>query len=251
MLNASRKFNDYDYALVHLFERDQEYYDFFKKSLITLGRDVLLDNSLFELGETFDPNKFAVWIDRLHPTEYIIPDAFNDCTETIRLARQWDKDFKNIPGKKIAVIHGTTYDEYKHCYRELYPIADKIAINFADSYFYNTGEGETTALRIANGRQKLIDRLIDDDVWDKYRPHHLLGATVPQEFKHYRYLASIESIDTSNPIVHGARNILYSRNGLRTKLSVKLNDIFYEDISLETFVDILYNVKKFRDIIYD
>jgi len=53
MLDASRKYNDYDYALVHLFEKYPEYYNFFKISL-NLGREVLLDNSIFELGEAFD-----------------------------------------------------------------------------------------------------------------------------------------------------------------------------------------------------
>ena len=47
MLEQSRAFNDYDYALVHLFEKYPKYYDFFKKS-IEMGRDVLLDNSIFE-----------------------------------------------------------------------------------------------------------------------------------------------------------------------------------------------------------
>ena len=52
-LDESRKYNDYDYALVHLFETHPEYYQFFKDS-INLGRQVLLDNSIFELGESFD-----------------------------------------------------------------------------------------------------------------------------------------------------------------------------------------------------
>ena len=45
MLDESRNYNDYDYALVHLFEKEPEYYNFFKVSK-TLGREVLLDNSI-------------------------------------------------------------------------------------------------------------------------------------------------------------------------------------------------------------
>ena len=45
MLEASRFFNNYDYALVHMFEKYPEYYQFFKKSLV-MGRNVILDNCL-------------------------------------------------------------------------------------------------------------------------------------------------------------------------------------------------------------
>ncbi len=58
MLETSRKYNDYDYALVHLFETHPQYYNFFKVSL-NLGREVLLDNSIFELGEAFDSEKIC------------------------------------------------------------------------------------------------------------------------------------------------------------------------------------------------
>ena len=56
ILDKSKDYNDYDYALVHLFETHPKYYNFFKES-IKLGREVLLDNSIFELGESFEPGK--------------------------------------------------------------------------------------------------------------------------------------------------------------------------------------------------
>ena len=33
ILEESKEYNDYDYALVHLFETHPEYYEFFKNSL--------------------------------------------------------------------------------------------------------------------------------------------------------------------------------------------------------------------------
>ena len=41
-----------DYALVHLFETDPEYLAMFQEALFN-GRDVILDNSIFELGTSF------------------------------------------------------------------------------------------------------------------------------------------------------------------------------------------------------
>ena len=51
-LDKSLRYNDYDYALVHLFETHPEYYSFFKR-MLSMGREVLLDNSIFELKTAF------------------------------------------------------------------------------------------------------------------------------------------------------------------------------------------------------
>ena len=56
-----QKQTDYDYALVHLFEEDEEYLKQFKKA-IAKGREVILDNSIFELEEAFDADRFTYWI---------------------------------------------------------------------------------------------------------------------------------------------------------------------------------------------
>jgi len=51
-------FTDYDYALVHLFEEDPEYFKLFEDA-IKDDREVILDNSIFELGNAFNPAAFA------------------------------------------------------------------------------------------------------------------------------------------------------------------------------------------------
>ena len=40
ILEESKTYNDYDYALVHLFETQPDYFNFFKRSLAA-GREVL------------------------------------------------------------------------------------------------------------------------------------------------------------------------------------------------------------------
>jgi len=49
LFQNSLEFNDYDYALVHLFDKDPKYLKFYK-DCVAQGRHVLLDNSIFELG---------------------------------------------------------------------------------------------------------------------------------------------------------------------------------------------------------
>ena len=46
IFNLVQKYTDYDYALVHLFEEDKEYLQYFKDA-VAKGREVILDNSIF------------------------------------------------------------------------------------------------------------------------------------------------------------------------------------------------------------
>ena len=43
MLDASLKYNDYCYALVHLFEKHPEYFNFFQKARELYNKEVYLD----------------------------------------------------------------------------------------------------------------------------------------------------------------------------------------------------------------
>jgi len=256
MLEESRKFNDYDYALVHLFEQNQEYYKFYKKS-VELGRHVLLDNSLFELGEAFDSEKFAFWINQLQPTEYVIPDSWENTDQTIENLHSWMNKYKSLPGKKIGVCQGKTYEDFVRCYQELDKYVDKIAISFGYSYYLNCGINKELGkipkdLEYSIGRQKLINKLLLNNVINTSKPHHLLGTFLPSEFSYYNINKPvynfIESIDTSSPIVHGFKKIKYEDFGLYKKDPIKMVEIFYEEADEEQKEIINYNVKKFREI---
>ncbi len=49
IFSEMQKITDIDYALVHLFEEDEEYFNKFKKA-VEDGREVILDNSIFGYG---------------------------------------------------------------------------------------------------------------------------------------------------------------------------------------------------------
>ena len=58
LFEESLTYNDYQYCLVHLMEESPEYRDWFLTVNKRFGADVLLDNSIFELGTAFDPSNF-------------------------------------------------------------------------------------------------------------------------------------------------------------------------------------------------
>ena len=99
ILEESKSYNDYDYALVHLFESQPEYYSFFKQSLLA-GREVLLDNSIFELGEAFDPKKYIRYITELNPSFFIVPDVLENAQATVS---SWNKFYLNYGIYKAAL----------------------------------------------------------------------------------------------------------------------------------------------------
>jgi hypothetical protein len=263
LLETSRGYNDYEYALVHLFKEQPEYYDFFKKS-VEMGRHVLLDNSIFELGEAYDSDEFAVWINKLQPTEYIIPDVLEDTKGTIKSFKSFTKKFPSLPGRKIGVIQGKTYEEIVECYKFLTDKVYKIAISFDYSFYLNEWNsiedfineiGNREFLeslefnkwnRYALGRIALITRLIKDGVFDVNRAHHLLGCAVPWEFAFYK-VPCIETIDTSNPIVAALLGKRYNPNhGLQEKWSVKLVEFIDSKLDIKQLEDALYNISIFR-----
>ena len=238
MLDESRNYNDYDYALVHLFEKEPEYYNFFKVSK-TLGREVLLDNSIFELGHAFDAKKFAEYVLELEPTYYVVPDVLEDGYATIDKMEDWNNKGLGYKGSgKIGVVQGKTYDEIVDCYNYMNKEADvdMIAISFDYSYYTQSVPHPNKYVSWMLGRVKLLGDLLRDGVINQVKPHHLLGCGLPQEFQFYKHADYhwLYSLDTSNPVVHGIKGIEYPSGGLWSKESQKLFELINDNIDSET-----------------
>ena len=244
-----QKYTDYDYALVHLFEEDKEYFKQFKTA-VKKGREVILDNSIFELEEAFNSDKFIHWINELRPTWYIVPDALEDAEKTIHQMAEWNLEYADVAyGKKIGVVQGKTYNEIVHCYEYMDSIAgvDMIAISFDYSYYTKSVPHPNKYVSWMLGRVKLLGDLVKDGIINTKKPHHLLGCGLPQEFSFYAHYPWIYSLDTSNPVVHGLKGIKYDSDGLWSKESQKLFEMINEEIEdMRDINNVLGNIHKFR-----
>jgi len=249
IIRKVQEVTDYDYALVHLFDESEEYYSFFEDAL-SKGRYVILDNSIFELGTAFDISKFAEYVNKLKTSAYIVPDALEDKDKTIANFELWMNNYNDLPGKKIGVVQGKTYQEIIEFYQYMREYADVIAISFDYSYYEQQFPNETTKYHAwMKGRQNMLLDMYEDGILDTTKPHHLLGAGLPQEFAIYKHWHWIDTIDTSNPVVHGMKGIRYKRmdyglHGLNNKESTKLFTLLDEEV--ENVDDILYNVRMFK-----
>ena len=90
-----------------------------------------------------------------------------------------------------------------------------------------------------------------DGIWNEFKPHHLLGCSLAKEFSLYDNDRTIRSVDTSNPVVAGIKELRYNGNlGLEDKPSIKLADLIDHEVTDSQMEDIQYNVNEFKGIIY-
>lgn len=263
ILNESLEYNDYAYALVHLFETHEIYYKFYKHLTQSTDVPVLLDNSIFELGKSFDPKQYVKWIDKLNPNYYIVPDVLESCDETIDKWNNWmtrwtDRTSALGSGAlKIGVVQGKDWNDLVKCYRFMSEHADYVAISFDYKYYEHTGIVTTTSAggvlqRWCSGRQRFIRQLIDEGIWRWDKPHHLLGCSLAREFTYYvdNNIYNIKSLDTSNPVVASIKGFRYNDTfGLDHKPSTLLADLIEHQFTDDQLEDLKYNTKMFKKII--
>lgn len=230
-LYESRQFNDYDYVLPHLLDKDTQYKEYFLNSK-RVGRYIIMDNSLHELGSAYDSERLIYWINKLEPNEFIVPDVWEQHIPTLENAKEWKKlqENKTISPDTtlVAVAQGKTYSDILTCVDELIHNYGykKVALSYGASAYNEIFPHPNPYIGKMLGRIYTVSKLAEKE-WMRETKLHLLGCTLPQEFSYYNdpKFSFIESLDTSNPIIHGIMGIEYKDYGLNKKLSMKIDTI--------------------------
>ena len=247
LLTASQEFNDYDYALPHLFDQDEEYLQYFMDAKAD-GRYIIMDNSLHELGEAYNHERLRHWVSVLEPDEFIVPDVWMKCSETAAQAKYW-KQFKYPKKTKLtAVIQGENKNQAYLCANLLAGLGyDKLCVSYGATWYNDFFPHNNPDMGKALGRVRFVQGLLKLDQLKDIK-FHLLGCSIPQEFGWYDNNPRIESIDTSNPVMAALEGTMYTERGLTEKPKANMNDHFdikFKDIQYE---DILHNTTLFREI---
>jgi len=247
-----QEMTDGDYCLVHLMDENETYRNLFLESA-SYGNHIMLDNSIFELGEAYDSERYNIWINEIRPEYFIVPDVLNDGKKTVERLNDWfDKYETPAHTKPMAVVQGSAYEELIDTYRKIAydDRVGKVGISFDSTcYLDNVDYSSNYVTKEAaylKGRSKFIAHLEESGIVNRDKPHHLLGCSLPQEMYFYRNLNWIESVDTSSPIVNGLLNIKYSIVGLDSKPAVKLFTLIDNEVSDEQWQIIRYNIMMFR-----
>jgi len=246
LLEESLELNDFQYALPHLLESDEVYKNHFLKCK-ELGIEIYLDNSLHELGYSLDDKTLLKWAHILNPSTLIVPDVWEDKTQTLVNAKHFLQ--YEIPENTtlMAVVQGKNYIEMYECYYLLKELGyKKIAFSYGASYYNVLINHPNEALGKALGRIRTISSLYKEGIIKKNDRIHLLGCSVPQEFSWYKDMPFIESIDTSNPIMAALEGLAYTYSGLSKKPTNNLNNSFGINRSEVNMNLIIHNTQMFR-----
>ena len=248
LLEKSREFNDYDYCLPHLLDQSPDYREYFRKSK-TMGRYIIMDNSLHELGEAYDTDRLLYWVNELKPDEFIVPDVWEDCEGSVENALKWTKIELPEETTKVVVVQAKNEEEALTCfYSYLNYGYKKIAISYGASWYNKICPHPNKDLGKAIGRFTFVNGLYHQDRIPKDVKLHLLGTSWPAEFGMYKNIPEIETIDTSNPIMAGIEGDRYDQLGCISKPLTNMNKI--QDIDLDSIdLNIInHNIKQFRKI---
>lgn len=248
LLEESKQFNDYDYCLPHLLDQYAEYEAYFRQSKKE-GRYIIMDNSLHELGEAYDTSRLLHWISELKPNEFIVPDVWENASMSVRNARTWSSVELPEEVTKVAVVQGKSYTDFATSYQSYKWFGyKKIAFSYGASWFNETFQHPNPYVSKMMGRLKTITNLYKHNIISDFDRVHLLGCNLPQEYLYYNDFKFIESIDTSNPVIHGLERTRYSEGGLLHKSKQKIDKDFTQKVTPKQKEDILYNVEMFRKI---
>jgi hypothetical protein len=248
LLEKSREFNDYDYCLPHLMDENEEYRNFFYESK-KMGRYIVMDNSLHELGEAYNTERLMYWVNEIKPNEFIVPDVWEDYTASVRNAKQWSTVELPEGVTKVAVVQAKSLHEAYLCVQSYKDFGyKKIAFSYGAQYYHDLAPHPDKDFGKAIGRFMVLSQMCEDKLLSPTDRIHLLGTASPIEFGLYKNIKCIESIDTSNPIMAGIEKRMYYSLGISPKPVANMNK--YQDVS-EDFIEpelIEYNVRKFREI---
>jgi hypothetical protein len=253
LLEKSREFNDFDYLLPHLMDENEEYRNFFYKSK-EMGRYIVMDNSLHELGEAYNTERLMHWINEIKPNEFIVPDVWEDYAASVRNAKLWAQIELPEGVLKVAVVQAKSLHEATLCTQAYKDFGyRKIAYSYGAQYYHDLAPHPNKDFGKAIGRFMVINDLINSKILSHTDRVHLLGTASPIEFGLYKNIKCIESIDTSNPIMATIEGRTYNDLGLSPKPTANMNS--HQNMQLkgefypEVFLEILeYNIRKFREI---
>jgi len=256
--------NDYPYILAHLLMEgtehyDKEYADFYREKLKESPYSIL-DNSLFELGDSIDYNILYKLGEEYKPTHLILPDKSHNKEVTMEQTMRYLLDYGKVSTPKfIGVVHGKKFEEILQMY-QFYctiPQIDIIAFPLNTLSFTDWSTSHPYSVNIEARyklhRVEIVDKLARLFNCNLPKKIHLLGCITPVEYFYYNNSIknNIFSIDTSAPIIYGWNdidltykdllNIPKPKDKLAENLDIKLNS---KQMNL-----IAKNVKHLRNIL--
>lgn len=206
------KEGDIHMVLTHLVHTNEEYADFYAKE----KKYKILDNSAFE-GQLQSIEKVCGAAARVNADEIILPDIVYDGSATIKAAKaslEYLDSESNLTVKTMAVVQGSSEQEWWDCYSELAAMKGVDVIGFS-----KLSCPRCFGFPISEARMQIVRTLEEENEWPEGKAIHLLGGSyhVVDEIKFMSKYEQIRSIDTSAPVEYGKRRIVFGKRESATE----------------------------------
>jgi hypothetical protein len=144
--------SDFHLILAHEIVAEPEKRDYYKAA-VTLGHEIILDNSVIELGHAVDPEMLEEAWSHFPSAWLVAPDAIADMEETIKLTDAFsiwmNQKYPDRNHKLMIVPQGETIDEWLTCLGH--------QLDAFEGYSLRVGIGRFAEDKIEGGREALYN----------------------------------------------------------------------------------------------
>jgi hypothetical protein len=183
------EYQDYLFILSHLCENET-----YKSYVISSNKFKILDNSAYELKKSIPVGQLCDIAEEIKVDVIVVPDVVGNAVETLKMTEEFYKEFTKRPNlrkvKTMIVPQGINYSEYLMCY---YKMKEFPYSMIGVAYYIPGFTSDFEDLRF-----KKVQSIVNVELDKKI---HLLGLHRPCFLYEYKKYLSIESIDTSVPVV--------------------------------------------------
>lgn len=252
-LNDFAVLSNFHLVLPHLYHLPG-YFNFYKERA-QKGDFVLLDTSVFELGESVAGEDLIKYALELGASEMVAPEVIGDALKSmerlsnfLRLCKE-----KKVGIPVLAVTQGNSFTELKDYFFKLNSLegVSSLGIPFDIEYENLYPCIKSLTLRRVLNRWYFVAtvNLLARELNVTIKPTHLMGLSDGVELQLYRDIPWIRSNDSSSAFVHGSAGILYNDRGLPCeKISTKLD--FNSKLKTQTQYDsVMHNIRKLFNFI--
>lgn len=205
-----KNINDYNFVLPSFYKKYTKYKEYY---LNNSNIFTIMDCGLFE-GDIFTVKELTDILLELKPNIFVVPDSWNNAKMSLKQAKEWLKIKKNqleeIDIKLMAVIQCTDFKIGSNLYEKYIDLGyDCISFNHSSSAYSSFFPHSNILTSKMMGRIYFINQLLDKNIIDTTKYHHLLGCSDWKEFGYYggKEYSFIKSIDTSCPVINGLEKI--------------------------------------------
>lgn len=128
-----------DFILPHKLINDENYKNYYVNKLDDVYK--ILDNSVFELGESLNPHILFNWAALVNAHEIIIPDVYGDMKKTLRAMEDFLDEKESNRYNLMAVPQGKNQEELIMCLHVMVKNPRIYSIGFNKLWDRKTWEG--------------------------------------------------------------------------------------------------------------